>query len=477
MLTNAVIIIYIAGMLAVGFWFSRRSQVSDGKDYMLAGQGLGAPVLAGTMLTTFVGSGSVIGGASFVYQNGPLVGIFFFLGTIAGALALGFIAKRVRQNSFSTVPQLLTARFGNGVGILGTVIVLLAFIGITGTQFTGAGYIFSLLTPLTEGQGAIAAFFLIVFLAMSGGLKSVSWTDFLSALLILGGLLSAVAYVYLAHFDGFGDYTDRLPDQLQSFTGTLTPLQILGFFLPLFLLILGDQNMHQRLAAAKDAKTAQRATYYFFGAGILMIAPIIFLASFSRVLLPNISPDMAILGLADSSFTPEMVGAIILATALALVLTTGSSYLLASSGSIVYDLLFRNTQKRESLSGRQQVLYSRLSVMIIAVLAFVIVQFFPTFLSLQMYAYTMYGAAVTPVVLAALFWKRVSVAGAASSMIVGSVATIAWEVWGGSVNSVVISFPLALFTLVAVSLTTKRAPMVTQNHANETSTTTNLEQP
>ena len=207
-----------------------------------------------------------------------------------------------------------------------------------------------------------------------------------------------------------------------------------------------------------------------------MIAPIIFLASFSRVLLPNISPDMAILGLADSSFTPEMVGAIILATALALVLTTGSSYLLASSGSIVYDLLFRNTQKRESLSGRQQVLYSRLSVMIVAVLAFVIVQFFPTFLSLQMYAYTMYGAAVTPVVLAALFWKRVSVAGAASSMIVGSVATIAWEVWGGSVNSVVISFPLALFTLVAVSLTTKHAPMVTQNHANETSTTTNLEQ-
>ena len=474
MLTNAVIIIYIAGMLAVGFWFSRRSQVSDGKDYMLAGQGLGAPVLAGTMLTTFVGSGSVIGGASFVYQNGPLVGIFFFLGTIVGALALGIIAKRVRQNSFSTVPQLLTARFGNGVGILGTIIVLLAFIGITGTQFTGAGYIFSLLTPLTEGQGAVAAFFLIAFLAMSGGLKSVSWTDFLSALLILGGLLSAVAYVYLVHFDGFSDYTNRLPDELQTFTGTLTPIQILGFFLPLFLLILGDQNMHQRLAAAKDVKTAQRSTFYFFIAGILMIAPIIFLASFSRVLLPDVSPDMAILGLADSSFTPEMAGAIILATALALVLTTGSSYLLASSGSIVYDLLFRNTKKRESLSGRQQVLYSRLSVLIIAVLAFVIVQFFPTFLSLQMYAYTMYGAAITPAVLAALFWKRVSVAGAASSMIVGSVVTIAWEVWGGSVNSVVISFPLALITLIAVSLATKPTPMVSQDSENKVSTIGNI---
>ena len=153
--------------------------------------------------------------------------------------------------------------------------------------------------------------------------------------MILGGLLSAVAYVYLVHFDGFSDYTNRLPDELQTFTGTLTPIQILGFFLPLFLLILGDQNMHQRLAAAKDFKTAQRSTFYFFIAVILMIAPIIFLASFSRVLLPDVSPDMAILGLADSSFTPEMAGAIILATALALVLTTGSSYLLASSGSIV----------------------------------------------------------------------------------------------------------------------------------------------
>ena len=46
-------------------------------------------------------------------------------------------------------------------------------------------------------------------------------------------------------------------------------------------------------------------------------------------------------------------------------------------------------------------------------------------------------------------------AGAASSMIVGSVVTIAWEVRGGSVNSVVISFPLALITLIAVSLATK----------------------
>lgn len=466
MTTIIVLIGYLLLMVAIAGWLGKRSAMKSGTDFVLAGQSLPAWVLAGTLLTTFVGSGSVIGGASFVFQNGPLPGIFFFLGTLLGALALGFLAERVRRKSFHTVPQLLRGRFGRSTGAIGTIIVLVAFMGITATQFTGAGYIFSLITPLSETQGAVIAVLLITFLALAGGLKSVAWTDFLSAVLIIIGLIVALAYVLVVDIGGFGTYVDRLDPALSTITGPLTPLQMLGYFLPLFLLCLGDQNMHQRLSAAKSPATARRAAFMFFAGGLLMIVPIILLASSATIINPDSAPDMAVLGLAAGEFTPEVVGAVILVTALALIVTTGSSYLLTCSGNIVYDLIFRDSAKREAQPG-QQVATARVSIVVMAICAYVLVQFFPTLLDLQMYAYTMYGAAVTPVVLAALFWKRVSAAAAVASMITGGVVTIVWELFGDTVNSVVIAFPIAATVLVVVSLATRPAPMLEDSTAAE----------
>jgi len=463
MINIIVCISYLALMIAISAWFSRKKEVDGGEDFVIAGQTLPSFVVAGTLLTTFVGSGSIIGGASFAFQNGPLTGVFFFLGTLVGALILGVGAKAIRRKSFHTVPELLRSRFGRPAAILGTVLVLLAFIGIAATQFTGAGYIFSLITPLSASQGTIIALFLITFIAMSGGLKSVAWTDFLSALLIIVGLLLALAYIFIQDFGGFGTYVDRLEPSMKAVTGNLGPIQILGFFLPTFLLCLGDQNMHQRLAAAKSENSAQRATIYFFIGGLFIIVPIILLASAASVINPGTDPDMAVLGLAAENFMPSGVGAIILAAALALVITTGSSYLLTCSGNVVFDLLGQrrnnNPESTKAFDSQKQLLVARISVVTIAILGYVLSSFFPTFLSLQMYAYTVYGAALTPVIWAALFWSRVSRAGAITSMIVGVTITIGWEIFGEGVNSVVVAFPFSVAALIIVSLFTKSAPM------------------
>lgn len=458
MVTIIVLIAYILVMVAVAAWFGRGESMKGGEDFVLAGQSLPAWVLAGTLLTTFVGSGSIIGGASFVFQNGPLPGVIFFSGTLLGALVLGLMARAVRRKSFHTVPELLRTRFGNVTGVIGTVVVLVAFMGIAATQFTGAGYIFSLITPLSESQGAIIAVVLIGFLALSGGLKSVAWTDFLSAVMIIVGLIAALAYVFVTDFGGFGTYVDQLDPVMKTVTGDLSPLQMLGYFLPLLLLCLGDQNMHQRLAAAKDEKTALRATGLFFFGGVLIIAPVILLASSATILNPDSHPDMAVLGLAQGGFTPEVVGAVILVAALALIVTTGSSYLLTCSGNIVYDLVFRNRRAKTRSDQRRQVVWARLAVFGVAAIAYIFVQFFPTLLDLQMYAYTMYGAALTPAILAALFWRRVSAWGAIASMLLGAVVTVYWELFGNGVNSVVIALPFSLVGLIVGSLLTKPAP-------------------
>lgn len=456
--TNIIVLVgYLLLMVLVAAWFSRKKAMHDGEDFMLAGQSLPAWVLAGTLLATFVGSGSIIGAANFIFTNGPIPGVFFFMGTFVGIIALSFMAKKVRENSFATVPELLRFRFGRMTGLIGTVIVLVAFVGISAYQFTGAGYIFSLITPLSEVQGTLLAVVIITFLSLSGGLKSVAWTDFLSSALIVIGLLSMLYFVLVQDIGGFGSYVNQLDPAYRTVTGKLNGLQILGYFLPLFLLILGDQNMHQRLAAAKDAATARKATGLFFIGAVVMIAPVILLASAATIVNPGAEPDMAILGLAAGDFAPPAVGATLLVAALALIVTTGSSYLLTCSGNIVYDIVFRG-KRRESSTDSRQLLVSRLAVLGVAIVAFIMVQFFPTLLALQMYAYTMYGAAVTPTVLAALFWKRATAAGAIASMVSGGVVTVLWEVFGpvDEIRSVIVAAPAAVILLVVVSLLTKQ---------------------
>lgn len=450
-----VLIGYILLMVLVGAWFSRPKAIADGEDFMLAGRSLPTPVLAGTLLATFVGSGSIIGGANFVYTYGPVAGIFFFAGTLVGIVCLRFLAPKVRRKSHHTIPELLEARFGRSVRVLATAIILVAFIGITAYQFTGAGYILSLITPLSTAQGAILAAVLITFLALGGGLKSVAWTDFLSAVFIVIALVSTLAFVFVRDLGGIGSYVNQLDPALMSITGSLGPVQLLGYFLPLFLLILGDQNMHQRLAAAKDERTATKATIAFFMGAVLILGTITLLASASSILLPDIDADMAVLSLAASEYTPLGVGGLLLAGAFALIVTTGSSYLLTCSGNIVYDLVFQRKNSRKS--PQRALKLGRWAVLAVAVLAYVMGQFFPSVLALQMYAYTMYGVAITPVVLAALLWKRATPAGAIVSMVVGGIVTIAWEASGLSadINAVIVALPTAVAALVLVSLTTR----------------------
>lgn len=459
--TNIVVLVsYIILMIVVAAWFSRKKSMQDGSDFIMAGRSLPTFVLGGTLLATFVGSGSIIGGASFVFTNGPLPGIFFFLGTFVGIIFLALMSRRIRQTSFNTVPELLRSRFGSVTSVIGTVVVLVAFIGIAAYQFTGAGYIFSLITPMSEVQGTIVALILISFLALSGGLKSVAWTDFLSSILVVLGLGVALVWVFVNDFGGIGGYVNQLDPAFTSLTGTLNPVQILGYFLPLFLLVIGDQNMHQRIGAAKNPATAFKAIVVFFFGTALCVAPIILLASSATIINPASDPDMAILGLAAGEFTPEILGAVILTTALAIIVTTGSSYLLTCSGNIVYDLVYRPGTARRERSGaeRRELLVSRVGVAVVAVLGYVMVQFFPSLLALQMYAYTMYGAAITPVVIAALFWKRATAAGAIVSMLAAGITTIGWEVFGpgDQVASVVVALPVAVITLVVVSLATPR---------------------
>ncbi len=450
----AILVGYLVVMVVAGVYFARSSRVRTGDDFMFAGRRLPRPVLIGTLLATWVGSGTIVGGANFAYTYGPWAALVFFAGTPAGIIVLYFAAAKVRAASRYTVPELLEVRFGVGVRMVGAVAILLAYVGITAYQFTGGGYIVSLVTPLSELQATILVTVVVTFLAVSGGLFSVAWTDFLSALLIVFSLLVSVPLVLSAVVGG---YLSQLPAASQTVSGGLDAMQLLGYFLPLFLLILADQNMYQRLTAARDEGAARSSTIGFFFGAFVVVIPVAILGSAATVLLPNLeNPDTAVLSLASEGVLPTVIGGLLLAGALAFIVTTATSFMLSVAGNMLYDFYVRHTSKDVSETSRLKLL--RLAVLAVAALAFALGQFFPTVLELQIHSYTIYGVAITPAVLAVLFWPRVTTAGALASMIVGTAAVLVWEFALGKPNewnSVIVALPLSVLALVVGSLLTK----------------------
>ncbi|MEI4768808.1 sodium:solute symporter family protein [Psychrobacillus sp. FJAT-51614] len=455
------VIIYLVVMALMGVYFGRKS-IETSTDFMAAGRSLPIFVVMGTLLATFVGSGTIIGGASFIYQYGPWAAIFNLSGGIVGIIVLYFIAEKVRVGEAYTVPEIIEKRFGGKARLISSIFILLAYVGITAYQFTGGAYVLQITTGLSIETSAIIIAALVIFLTVSGGLFSVAYTDALSALLIVFGLLLGLPFV-LNNVGGFEGLALSLPEQAKQWNGGLSFLQLLGFFLPLFLLILGDQNMYQRFAAAKDANTAKRSTIGFFVGSVLVIGLTIIFATAAIVMFPDIKPDTAVLNMAINGL-PLGIGLVVLCAAVAFIITTATSYLLSASGNIVYDI-YKHYSKKE-IPDKKLLSVNRYVVVILGVLAYILGMYFPSVLAIQMYSYTMYGAAITPAILATILWKRATTAGILSSMVIGGVSTILWEVILDrpfELNSVLFALPMSVLALVVVSLLTQPRTVEVEN--------------
>lgn len=108
-------------------------------------------------------------------------------------------------------------------------------------------------TEISIYWGSLIAMLLIVFLAAMGELMSVSYTDAISAFLMLIYLIVAVPLVY-SYAGGWSAVVDAVPETHMTFRGGLGTIEMISFVIPSLFLVLGDQNMYQRILAGMDDK-------------------------------------------------------------------------------------------------------------------------------------------------------------------------------------------------------------------------------
>ncbi len=442
-----VVMVYLAAVVLVSTYYTRFIKTSE--DFTVAGRTLPGLILAGTFVATWMGSGTVVGGTnSLAYRHGPWVAIIFGMAAPIGIVMLYFLSKKIHELKMQTVPDILEYRYGEAARIIGSLIIMLAYVGITSYQYSGVGFVLNATLGIPTKVGILIGAIVVIGSAVLGGLYSVAYTDFMSACIMLLGLSIGIPYA-ISSAGGWSTIASKLPPEHLKLGG-LSALSIMGYFFPLFFLILGDQNMYQRFFAAKDPKAAKwGAIGWFFG--VLVVMPLVaFGATASRALFPNINPGMALIKL-SSDVMPQILGAFCLAAISAFIITTGNSYLLSSAVNLGWDIYARVINR--SATDKHRLAVTRWGVVVLGILAYVLITYFPTVLAVQMYAYTMYGASITPALLAAVLYPNIKPAAGVSSMLVGAVATLAWELSGKpyGLASVIIAAPLAIVTLILVN--------------------------
>src|ERR687897_585203 len=115
------VLVYLGLLTIVGFWQSRH--VKSGEDFLVAGRTLPARVLVFTLLSTWIGSGSLFGGAGLGYRVG-FPALWQSAGAWLGIAIIFFIAPRVRRLAQYTVPDILEMRYGPPARVLGTITIV-----------------------------------------------------------------------------------------------------------------------------------------------------------------------------------------------------------------------------------------------------------------------------------------------------------------------------------------------------------------
>jgi SSS family solute:Na+ symporter/sodium/proline symporter len=443
MLFLATIILYVAVLLGVGIWKSRTTKTQE--DFMVAGRRVSTLYLVGTLVCTWIGSGSLFGGAGLAFREG-IGDLWMSAGAWVGIVIVYFLAHRVRRIAEFTVADILEKRYTPLARVLGTLTVIVAYVAIAGYQFRGAGRLINLVTQDLPGglpqvsveQGRLLACVLVIVFTLLAGMVSIVSIDVFNGALMVVGVLVALPLALTA-VGGASAVVATVPETHFALFGQHGPLWAFGVFFPTFFLLLGESGMYQKFFSARDERSARRAVLGMVAGVVVIETALALLAVVGAGKYWNLPPFRGTGGSLDVATTetiilylarhdlPVAAGCLLLGAALAIIFSTANTFLMIPSTNLARDLYQRFW--RPQASPTEVVRFQRLAIVVLGVLAYLLATRFTTILQMAFTAYTMVGAGLTPALLAAFLWRRVTAAGGTASVAAGMLVTvlITWQ--------------------------------------------------
>lgn len=467
--TVTIVSLYLLVLLFLGVIASRRTKSVE--DFYVAGKGLGFWVSAfssratgesGWLLLGLTGMGYAVGINAFWVLLGQMMGESFSWMRIARP----FKRATDKYNSI-TIPDYLESRFGDTRHILrwiSAVVIIFMVTAYLSAQLTATGKAFRDFLGMEFRTGAVLGLGIVLLYTTMGGFRAVAWSDLFQGLLMLAGLI-LVPIVAISALGGPSEMIGAIKgidsSMLTAFGAngftTAGILTAIGFVGP-GLGYLGSPQLYTRMIAVSSerklipgALVAILFTLFTSGGAIIS-------GMAGRVLLGQIADQEAVFPLLADTLFPTAMTAVLVAVVLAAVMSTADSLLILAVSAVirdVYQKIFRPEAPQERV-----VLLSRiLTVLLAAVALAVSLMEIRLVFWFVLFAWAGISSAFVPVIVLSLFWKGITLRGAAASMIVGFLTAIVWKLTLGHIlYEMIPAFILSITTAVVVSKLDRNGP-------------------
>jgi SSS family solute:Na+ symporter len=388
----------------------------EAEDYYLASRSIGTVVLLFTTFATLLSAFTFFAGPNIAYGAGPewILVMGLMDGVIFAVLwyVVGYKQWLVgRKRGYVTLGEMLGDRFGStalralvaGVSIFW----LLPYVML---QQIGAG---EAITGLTNGVvpywagAALITVFMIVYVG-AAGLRGVAWTDTLQGLFMLGVVWVAVAWV-LSAAGGLGVINEGLAasESTAGFLalggGLYTPQFVISTAVTIAFGVTMFPQINQRFFVAKDARVLKRSFALWPVLVVLLFVPAFLLGTWAAGLGVVVPEGQNVVPLLLNEYTPVWFAALVIAGAMAAMMSSSDSMLLSGASYLTRDL-YRPLVNPDATERREGWL-GRVAVAVFALLAFVGSLFRPgTLLEVGDTAFGGFAMLALPVIVA-LYWR------------------------------------------------------------------------
>jgi len=478
---NITFAAYLLVMVGIGFWAWRRTSTFD--DYILGGRSLGSFVTALSAGASDMSGWLLMGLPGALYLTG-LSEAWIAIGLVIGAwLNWRYVAAPLRvyterTRNALTLPDYFTHRFHDHLRllrILSALIILIFFAVYCASGIVSGARLFESVFDIPYAQALWWGAAATIAYTFVGGFLAVSWTDTVQATLMIFALLLVPVMVIM----GTGGVSPALaiiheldPTRL-NWLGTGGVVAIIsglawGFG------YCGQPHILARFMAADSVATIPHARRISITWMVLCLLGALAVGLFGIAYFElhpeqagpvTANPERVFVLLSGLLFNPWVAG-VLLSAILAAIMSTLSCQLLVCSSALTED--FYHGFVRKNAGQRELVWFGRAMVLVVALLAIWVARDPESrVLGLVSYAWAGFGAAFGPVVVASLFWKRMTMMGALLGMLAGAVVVIVWKQTGSALYEMVPGVVAATAGIVIGSLASK-APSAAVQETHET---------
>ena len=423
------IVLYMLAMLAIGYWSYR--QTSEYNEYMLAGRGLnpmvaalsaGAADMSGWLLMGLPGALFMFGFSKLWIAIGLLVGCYFNWKLTAPRLRT---YTEVANDSI-TLPSFFENRVRDRSRILrlvSSLVILVFFTFYVSSGMVSGGKYFESTFGGSYLDGMLIVAAVTVTYTFVGGFLAVSYTDAVQGMIMFASLIvvplmalfalhSPADALHWATSQPYGPHPHGNPHyfSLVSGVGVAAIIGNLAWGFGYF----GQPHIIVRFMAMRSSDEARAGRrigvgwmmFCILGATATAVIATAFFGQTSNSVTDKEAYETVFLDMARVTFHPLLAG-LVLTAVLAAIMSTISSQLLVTSSALIEDLMLIMLKRKPS--NQMLINLSRTAVVGVAVIA-AILAFHPSdsILGLVGFAWSGFGSAFGPLVVASLYWRRLN---------------------------------------------------------------------